>query len=864
MSSEEPSKPPSRRWRRVVAAAGVAVILVAALLASALLFREEVAQAVLQDQLDELGLGESRFRVDTFTLDTFAIADFTAGSAVSFDRLTIGFSVEEILRGRIARIELTGLTIDMTQPDSWAGIRRKFERDSDAGGGMPLDLSILPIINIRQARLRIASPAGPMTIMATAQMQPDRDGAIAMQARASTAGPAGEIALGYDGTIRVGADGSTSAEGRLNATSALLRLGGTQIKSLQIDFPLSLTGTAESGAVTGRLSATSSSLTAGDAAVGPAKIELPLSFDLTTKGVTVVTAKDARFDISRLELGSGFRTGPFNGSLEGRLTPTLSSGGWFDAKLDVAVQSHDIHGGELSAKRLSANLAMDVKAVPESIAIDIARRGRIALEDVRTAKNSPATIVSAMVSGKVVLSRPKESSGTGLTVDHELSIVPAPITLPGTPHTGVILGEIETSGTLAVDRAYRGWVTLDASRITRGAQSVAILGMMTRLTTNAELADLTARIQIHDLRDMSAATLAGAPIGGTYEVTATVRHASGNLTYFANFGSRDTRRLASVSGFHNTRTEAGHADVTLRIVKLGSSGLSPESVIPAMNAIRDITGSISGKAKLRWSTRGFNGGATLRLDALGGKTDDVTIEGMSGTLVIDRLVPLSTAPGQRLRIRRIDAGALLADTDIRFALLPSGILRIDRAEATLADGKIIVTAPAIDPAAQNAKATMTFKGVQLEQLLDLVDLGDLEVSGRIYGDIPVLIRDGKIAIEAGALASLGGGTLRFRSERAKQILQSGGEQVALMLRALEDFSYESLGVDIDKSLDGNARVTLRTLGHNPAVLRGRKFQINVNLETNLDKLLEAALEWYRLSGRALRDIVAPRARKGTR
>ena len=123
---------------------------------------------------------------------------------------------------------------------------------------------------------------------------------------------------------------------------------------------------------------------------------------------------------------------------------------------------------------------------------------------------------------------------------------------------------------------------------------------------------------------------------------------------------------------------------------------------------------------------------------------------------------------------------------------------------------------------------------------------------------------GRIAIDSGALAALGGGLLRFKSEEAKQVLQSGGDQVALMLQALENFTYERLGVDIDKSLAGNARVTLRTLGHNPAVLKGRKFQINVNLETNLDKLLEAALQWYRLSGRALRDIVAPGKRKGTR
>jgi hypothetical protein len=82
-----------------------------------------------------------------------------------------------------------------------------------------------------------------------------------------------------------------------------------------------------------------------------------------------------------------------------------------------------------------------------------------------------------------------------------------------------------------------------------------------------------------------------------------------------------------------------------------------------------------------------------------------------------------------------------------------------------------------------------------------------------------------------------------------------------MLRALEDFSYERLDIDIRKSLDGNAQVTLRTLGLNRSVLDGRKFQINVSLETNLDRLLAAAVEWYRLSGRAWRDIVSHGMRK---
>jgi hypothetical protein len=54
---------------------------------------------------------------------------------------------------------------------------------------------------------------------------------------------------------------------------------------------------------------------------------------------------------------------------------------------------------------------------------------------------------------------------------------------------------------------------------------------------------------------------------------------------------------------------------------------------------------------------------------------------------------------------------------------------------------------------------------------------------------------------------------------------------------------------------------LRLGGHNPAVLDSHPFDINVNLVTNLDRILDALAEWYRLSGQALGDIVGS-PRKG--
>lgn len=822
MSSEEPGKPGSRRWRGIAVGVGVALILIVSALSSTLLFREDLAELVLRDRIAELGLKDPRFRVEHFTHRSISIAGFSAGTAVSFDRLTVGFSAQDILKGHVERIELTGLRLDMTQPGPWAGIGRK----SDAGARSPLDLSILPVIKLRQARLRLAGPAGLMTISAAATLQPDPAGDLALQVKASTMGPPGDMEMGYDGTIRLNKDGSATATGRLLASSPSLALGQFTAKSL--------------------------------------KIELPLSATLTAEGEAVIFTEGARFSTDLLDLAAKASSGPMSGTLKGRLITTISSGGWFDSSTDVTFDAHKFRNGNLVVDRFSTALALRIKAEPGNVALDIARDGRLAVNGVRAAKNSSGTNLSSLLSGKVALSWPVEKSGSRLSIDHRLAFVPAPFSLPGAPNIQVIPSQIETAGRLDAAGIYQGRIAMTESRITRGSQSVTIAGMSTGLSTKANLSQPSARITIKNVRDVSAATIAGAPIAGVYDMTATVRQSGSDLFYQADIGGLGIEKLINIIGAHDLDTRTGNASVSVPGVALGSDGIPPVSVIPASSIIRKATGNIAGEARFDWSNQGFNGRATLRLDGIGGETDGGTIEGLSGAIVLDRLMPPSTAPEQTLRIGKIEAGATLMDTSIRFALLPSGILRIGRAETNLANGKIIVVAPAIDFVAQKAKATVTLQGVQLAQLLSLIDLGDLEASGQLHGLIPIRIDDGKLAIDSGALASLGGGTLRFKSERAKQVLRAGGDQVALMLQALENFSYERLGIGIDKSLAGDARLTLRTLGHNPAVLKGRKFQINVNLDTNLDRLLNAALEWYQLSGKAMRSIFAPGKRRGSR
>lgn len=777
---------------------------------------------MLRDQLAGLGLKDAQFRVEHLGTDSFAVTDFSASPEISFDRLAVGYSAGELLHGRLARIRLTGLRVDLTQPGPWAakpGIKAETtEAESGRGTGLPFDPATLPILDVLDARIKLAGPGGPVTVNAEAHLRPNSGGDLAIRAEASATGPPGRIDATYDGAVRIGQDGS--------------------------------------GAATGRLSARSASLTAGKATVGGLTAELPLSLDLTADGAAALTAKAVRITASRFTLAPGVETGPVTLSFTGHFVSAQPTGTRFQGNADIAVNAESIRAADLTAGRATATVPVRLTVTPGAAIAELVRDARLAVEGI----GGRATKLSTLVRGRIAVARP--ANDAGFEIDHRLSLVAAPVTLPGPPETRLMPGKIDAAGRLAANGAYEGRIHMDPGRFSRDSRSMAVGGADVRLTSGPGLATPNADITVHGIQDLSAATVLGAPVAGSYDLTATVRLSGDRLTYEAAVGGLGKKTLATAAGSHDIAARTGQADISVPEFALGADGIKPASAIPALAAIRKAAGRVGGAATLAWSRQGLDGHAKLTLDRIGFETDNGTVDGLGGTIVFDRLVPLATAPEQLLHIRKIDAGAALTDMSVRFALSPGGILRIDRAEANFAGGKIALVAPAVDLVAQKATASVSFEDVRLEQVLALADLGDLHATGRLHGAIPIRIADGKIAINAGALTAKGGGTLRFKSERAKQILKGGGDQVALMLQALEDFSYERLGVDIDKSITGNARVTLRTLGHNPAVLHGRKFQINVNLETNLDRLLDAALQWYRLSGRALRDIVAPRKRKG--
>jgi hypothetical protein len=109
-----------------------------------------------------------------------------------------------------------------------------------------------------------------------------------------------------------------------------------------------------------------------------------------------------------------------------------------------------------------------------------------------------------------------------------------------------------------------------------------------------------------------------------------------------------------------------------------------------------------------------------------------------------------------------------------------------------------------------------------------------------------------IIVEDGRFEAKGPGRLSIRFQALSSALAGGGETVELAAKALEDFRFEELTLDLAKTADNDATVKLSTLGANPEVLDGQPFRFNINLESNLTSVLEALQQGLSLSDDALK------------
>jgi hypothetical protein len=196
------------------------------------------------------------------------------------------------------------------------------------------------------------------------------------------------------------------------------------------------------------------------------------------------------------------------------------------------------------------------------------------------------------------------------------------------------------------------------------------------------------------------------------------------------------------------------------------------------------------------------------------------------------------APSTRFRVEPTESG---------LAVL------IDHAEGGIAGGTVSVDRARFDvPASRNA-FEIGLHGLSLDRLLRDYAMEGMTGTGTLAGMIPVTLspEDG-VTIDSGTVRAEGDGVLKVDWGSSRAPLVGQGEQVALMVRTLEDFHYSTLRGRIDRPREGELSFAVTLEGRNPAVMDGHPFRFNISLSGELEKVLAAIREGRRLGTSLLR------------
>lgn len=330
---------------------------------------------------------------------------------------------------------------------------------------------------------------------------------------------------------------------------------------------------------------------------------------------------------------------------------------------------------------------------------------------------------------------------------------------------------------------------------------------------------------------------------------------TGEITTFLD--TKAKQKILMIKASHDLNHETGQALISTPDLTFSPTGLSLSLFTPLLEAVQKTTGKIHLTSPLSWDKGVLTSKAVVQLSDLSLQTNTVSLNQINSELSFSNLNPLQTKELQTIDLESLSSGVTLYNPHLVFRIKNAQAL-IQEFNASFIGGRISINDFRLNSEAKQHDVTLNLAHLDLEKLFNLIELDGLAGTGHVTGKIPLTISGENIVITDGTLTSDAPGTLYFNSEKATQALAGAGDQVDLLLRVLSDFHYEKLSLKINREPSNNAIVNLHIEGKNPAVMDSRPFNLNINLEGNVDPLLKTIMEGYRLSERAIQDTVGER------
>ncbi|MGB0748901.1 MAG: intermembrane phospholipid transport protein YdbH family protein, partial [Magnetospiraceae bacterium] len=304
---------------------------------------------------------------------------------------------------------------------------------------------------------------------------------------------------------------------------------------------------------------------------------------------------------------------------------------------------------------------------------------------------------------------------------------------------------------------------------------------------------------------------------------------------------------AAVDGTARWSEKGLRADATLDLTNWVMR-LSPRAT-GIDGGVRLAGENISLTARGRPGKRGMATSGNVILKKVSLEALETIASGVNGKITLSSLWPLATPKGQKITIDEVDVGLPLTDGHVIFQAGRNASFTLEQARLGLFSGDVTVSDISFAPGKPIPPINLRVTGVDLAQLLALVESQEVEGTGLLDGILPLTVKDGDIAITDGRLVAREEGTFRYVPPAA-----GPNEATDMVADALSDLRYNQLTMTVNGTAGGDMAMLLNLKGHNPNFLGGHPVDLNFKIEGELLGLARQGARGFGLPADALRGL----------
>lgn len=338
---------------------------------------------------------------------------------------------------------------------------------------------------------------------------------------------------------------------------------------------------------------------------------------------------------------------------------------------------------------------------------------------------------------------------------------------------------------------------------------------------------------------------------------------------------------------HVVATGRGQADIDGSKLVFAKDGLQPGDLSPMAGFAREAKGPASFTGVFAWDDKGATSRGRLVADQIDFTSPIGFVATLDGAVDFDSLAPLTTRPGQSLKIVRIDSLVPLTAVESVFQL-GADALHISKATFEAAKGRV-----SIEPTDVPLAADKTISGVIVVEHLDLGELiaasslaEKVKVQAVVDGRLPFTFGPDGMRFQQGKISAIQPGRLEISRAALSNVAASPADAPGAppaqpaQVNAIQDFAYqamENLAFDqleagVNSTDKGRLGILFHIKGrHDPKVpekarvglidlIRGRAFDkrialpaktpVDLTLDTslNFDELLADWRSWFERQG----------------